>query len=74
MDITVNLDGEFEKITQSRSMLQNRSVPQQIAHWAKVGQIVGDNPELSYSTIKEILSGIEDAKSGDVEEYKPTKL
>ncbi|MDR2548113.1 MAG: ParD-like family protein [Rickettsiales bacterium] len=74
MDITVNLDGEFEKITQSRSILQDRSVPQQIAHWAKVGQIVEDNPELSYHTIKEILSGIEDTKSGDVEEYKPTKL
>lgn len=52
-------------------MLQNRSVPQQIEHRAKIGQVVEDNPELSYNIIKEILSGIEDAKSGDVEEYKP---
>lgn len=40
MDIIVNLDGEFEEIVQSHSMLQNRSVPQQIEHWAKVGQVV----------------------------------
>ncbi|WP_353273798.1 TA system antitoxin ParD family protein [Wolbachia endosymbiont (group A) of Ennomos erosarius] len=45
MDITVNLDGEFEEIVQSHSMLQNRSVPQQIEHWAKIGQVVEDNPE-----------------------------
>lgn len=74
MDITVNLDGEFEKIVQSHSMLQNRSMPQQIEHWAKVGQVVEDNPELSYNIIKEILSGIEDAKLGNIEEYKPIKL
>ncbi|UVW84098.1 TA system antitoxin ParD family protein [Wolbachia endosymbiont of Aedes albopictus] len=74
MDITVNLDGEFEKIVQSHSMLQNRSVPQQVKHWAKVGQIVENNPELSYNIIKEILSGIKDAKLGNIEEYKPIKL
>ncbi|OAM00648.1 TA system antitoxin ParD family protein [Wolbachia endosymbiont of Dactylopius coccus] len=74
MDITVNLDGEFEKVVQSRSMLQNRSMPQQIEHWAKVGQIVEDNPELSYNIIKEVLSGIEDTKLGNIEEYKPIKL
>ncbi|WGJ62433.1 TA system antitoxin ParD family protein [Wolbachia endosymbiont of Frankliniella intonsa] len=55
MSITVNLDGEFEKIVQSNSVFQNRSVPQQIEHWAKIGQIVEDNPELSYNIIKEIL-------------------
>lgn len=74
MSITVNLDGEFEKIVQSHSILQNRSVPQQIEHWAKIGQIVEDNPELSYNIIKEILLGIEDIKSGNVEEYKSTKF
>lgn len=74
MSITVNLDGEFEKIMQSHSILQNRSVPQQIEHWAKIGQIVEDNPELSYNIIKEILSGIEDIKLGNVEEYKSTKF
>ncbi len=73
MDITVNLDGEFEEIVQSHSMLQNRSVPQQIEYWAKIGQVVENNPELSYNVIKEILSGIQDAKLGNVEEYKPTK-
>ncbi|WP_143689829.1 TA system antitoxin ParD family protein [Wolbachia endosymbiont of Nilaparvata lugens] len=71
MSITVNLDGEFEKIVQSHSILQNSSVPQQIEHWAKIGQIAEDNPELSYNIIKEILSGIEDAKLGNIEEYKP---
>lgn len=71
MSIAVNLDEELVKSAQSHSTLQSRSVQQQIEYWAKVGKVVEENPELSYSIVKEILLGLEDIKVGNVEEYKP---
>jgi len=70
----VNLDNEFVKIAQSHSAVERRSLADQIQHWAEVGKIVEDNPDLSYSVIKEILLGIEDVRAGNTEEYKPGTL
>jgi hypothetical protein len=71
--ITINLNDELVKTAQAHSSLQNRSIQQQIEYWAKIGQIVEENPELNFNAIKEILLGIEDVKAGNVEEYKPVK-
>lgn len=35
----------------------SRSVPKQIEYWSRIGRIAEDNPDLSYSFIKEILLG-----------------
>ncbi len=39
------------------SKVDNRSVTGQIEHWAKIGKCAEENPELTYSLIKEILIG-----------------
>jgi hypothetical protein len=52
----------------------SRSVAKQIEHWAKIGQIAEENPDLSYNMIKGILLGMEDMANGNVEEYKPGML
>jgi hypothetical protein len=74
MGTAVNLDTEFVRIARSCSKAQSRSVPKQIEHWAKIGRIVEDNPDLTYAAVKEMLTAIEDAKSGNVEEYRPGLL
>ncbi|MBD0391973.1 hypothetical protein IC220_06005 [Wolbachia endosymbiont of Pentalonia nigronervosa] len=74
MSIAVSLNEELVKAAQSHSTLQSRSVQQQIEYWAKIGKIVEENPELSYSVVKEFLLGLEDVKAGNVEEYKPLSL
>ena len=41
----------------------SRSVPKQIEHWAKIGRIAEENPDLPYSFIKDILLSMEEMKS-----------
>lgn len=69
MGVTVNLDGELIASARSHSIVQSRSVPKQIEHWARIGRIAEENSDLSYQAIQGILLGLEEARSGRVEEY-----
>ncbi len=69
MGVTVNLDRELIATARSHSIVQSRSVPKQIEHWAKIGRIAEENPDLSYQAIQGILLGLEDVRVGMVEEY-----
>jgi len=70
VNIAVSLDQDLIKTAKSYSVVQDRSVPKQIEHWAKIGRIAEDNPDLCYNTIIEILLGLEDKKSNNIEKYK----
>jgi len=48
----------------------SRSVPKQIEHWARIGKIAEENPDLSYEDITNILLAQIEADNGDVTEYK----
>lgn len=74
MGISVNLDRELINMARSYSSVQDRSVPKQIEHWAKIGRIAEENPDLCYSVILEILLGLEDYKLGSVEKYEKGSL
>lgn len=50
--------------------VENRSLGGQIEHWAKIGKIAEENPELNYKMIKDILISLEEARNGETEEYK----
>lgn len=47
----------------------HRSTARQIEYWAKIGQLVEENPDLPYRFIQDILVGMEELKSGQVEPY-----
>ncbi len=51
------------------SKLDNRSIRGQIEHWAKIGKCAEENPDLTYSLIKEILIGLEELEQGECSEY-----
>ena len=74
MSMSVNLNDQLVKSARSYSKALSRSVAKQIEHWAKIGQIAEENPDLSYSMIKGILLGMQDIANGDIEEYKPGML
>lgn len=74
MGVAVNLDEKLIKVAKVYSSAQSRSVAKQIEHWAKIGRIAEDNPELSYGAIRAILLGLEDVKHGNLEEYDPDEL
>ena len=41
----------------------SRSVSNQIEHWAKIGRIAEENPDLPYNFIKDILLSMEEMKN-----------
>jgi len=63
MRIAVNLDEKLVNDARSQSKVLSRSVTKQIEHWARIGHIAEDNPDLTYSQIKDILLGLEDYTS-----------
>ena len=69
MGISVNLDAELINMAKSHAAVESRSVAKQIEHWAKIGRVAEQNPDLSYTTIRQILLGLEDMKAGRLEEY-----
>jgi mRNA interferase RelE/StbE len=51
------------------SRIEHRSVTGQIEHWARMGKCIEENPDLTYTLIKEILFGIEELERGEKSEY-----
>jgi hypothetical protein len=72
--IAVHLDRALVKAAQFHSSTQNRSVAKQIEHWACIGKISEENPDMSYAVIQDILLGLEDIKTGNVDNYKKAIL
>lgn len=52
------------------SRVENRSIPMQIEHWAKIGKIAEENPDLTFNLIKDILIGLEELDNKKGIEYK----
>lgn len=69
MGVAVNLNKQLVNVARTYSAVESRSVAKQIEHWAKIGRIAEENPDLSYDAIKGILCGLADAEAGNVEEY-----
>jgi hypothetical protein len=67
---TVKLSPEILEEADKYAVVFSRTVPKQIEHWAKIGKIAEENPDLPYDLIKDILLGVEDMKAGNVSEYK----
>ena len=47
----------------------NRSIAGQIEHWAKIGKIAEENPELTYQFIKDILIAQQEIQTNKLEPY-----
>ncbi len=59
-------------VSQARkiSRIDHRSLAGQIEHWARLGKCAEENPDLTYSLIKEILIGLEELEQGEKTEYQ----
>ena len=51
------------------SRIDHRSLTGQIEHWARMGKCAEENPDLTYSLIKEILIGVEELEQDEKLEY-----
>lgn len=70
MATAVRISEELVDEAKKFSRIDHRSLTGQIEHWAKIGKCAEENPDLTYSLIKEILMGIEELNRGEKSEYK----
>lgn len=70
MATALKLSDELIEIARPHAAAKHRSIPKQIEHWARLGKAVEDNPELPVQFIKDTLLAVEEAKAGQLSEYK----
>lgn len=69
MSTAVKISDDLVAKAKVKSKVFKRSVAGQIEYWAKIGQIVEDNPDLPLPLIQDILVGKEQIKSGQGTPY-----
>ncbi|GAB4271291.1 MAG: hypothetical protein Kow0065_20930 [Methylomicrobium sp.] len=47
----------------------NRTPPKQIEHWAKIGEMMEDNPDLPYEFVKQAIIAKAEREAGKLETY-----
>ena len=70
MRTAVRLTEYLVKQAKIYGKIDKRSVPGQIEYWAMLGKCVEENPDLTYSLIKEIFIGLTELEQGQSSEYK----
>ena len=66
---TIKLSNDIVAEASKYAKIYLRSVPKQIEHWAKIGKILEENPDLPYNFVKDILISLEEAKSEKPTQY-----
>ena len=69
MSAAVKLSDQIVDDAKISSKALNRSVAGQIEHWARIGQLVEQNKDLSYEATIRLLIAKEEAKKGKLEDY-----
>lgn len=70
MTTEVRLTDELVRDAKKFSKIDKRSLTSQIEHWARIGKCAEENPDLTYSLIKDILIGLAELEQGESSEYK----
>ena len=70
MSIAIRISDPLARKARVHSRALHRSLAGQIEYWAKMGGILEDNPDLSFSFVREILVGREQAESGELTPYE----
>ena len=70
MAVALKLSDELIEIAKPHAAAKHRSVPNQIEYWARLGKAVEENPELPVRFIQETVLAVEQAKAGQLAEYR----
>jgi len=70
MTNAVRVSKELVREAKIFSRIDKRSITGQIEHWARIGKCAEENPDLTYSLIKEILVGLIEIEEGETTEYQ----
>jgi hypothetical protein len=69
MATAVKISDDLVERARIQSKVFRRSIAGQIEYWAKLGQLIEENPDLPLPFIQEILVGREQIKSGQGTPY-----
>ncbi|MDZ7696331.1 MAG: hypothetical protein U5R49_05145 [Deltaproteobacteria bacterium] len=70
MTTAVRITDELVRDAKIFSKIDNRSLTGQIEHWARIGKCAEENPDLTYSLIKDIFIGLAELEQGESSEYE----
>jgi hypothetical protein len=60
MSISIRIDDALYENAKVRARAEMRSIPQQVAYWAKVGRAALDNPDLPIEFVRDTLLAMEE--------------
>ena len=65
MAVNVKLSEYLVDSAKLYASIEHRSVPKQIKYWSRIGKIAADNPDLSFSLIRDILIADQEEPVGE---------
>jgi F0F1-type ATP synthase alpha subunit len=66
---SIRLDQDLVEKASIMARALNRTTPKQIEHWAKIGEMMEDNPELPYEFVKQVIIAKAEKEAGKLETY-----
>ena len=66
---SVRLDQDLIDKATIMAKALSRTAPKQIEHWAKIGEMMEDNPDLPYEFVKQAIIAKAERESGKLEAY-----
>lgn len=66
---SIRLDKELVDKAAIMGKALNRSTPKQIEHWAKIGEMMEDNPDLPYEFVRKAIIAKAEKEAGKLEDY-----
>jgi hypothetical protein len=66
---SIRLDEELVEKATIMGKALNRTTPKQIEHWAKIGEIMEDNPDLPYEFVRQAIISQAEKEAGKLEPY-----
>jgi hypothetical protein len=67
--ISVRLDKDLIDKATIMAKTLTRTPPKQIEHWAKIGEIMEDNPDLPYEFVRQAIIAEAEKEAGKLKSY-----
>ena len=67
---SIRLDQDLVEKAAIMAKALNRTTPKQIEHWAKIGKMMEDNPDLPYEFVKQAIIAKAEKEAGKPEAYE----
>ncbi|HBS26067.1 MAG TPA: hypothetical protein DD827_02880 [Gammaproteobacteria bacterium] len=66
---SIRLDQDLVEKATIMAKALNRTTPKQIEHWAKIGEMMEDNPDLPYEFVRQAIIAKAEKDAGKLEQY-----